>query len=105
MEVSVGIMETSEVEIRFNGTYTSSYGGILSGVHVFNMQNMNNDQIIFSPESFKGNKVKLQLADYQLTAIFFCQIRTTFAQQNLKIRLKIHCRSSLFNDKNRFHNF
>lgn len=43
--------------------------------------------------SFQGNKVKLQLADYQLTAIFFCQIRTTFAQQNLKIPLKIHRRS------------
>lgn len=50
--------------------------------------------------SFQGNKVKLQLADYQLAAILFCLICTTFAQQNLKIPLKIPRRSPLFNDKN-----
>lgn len=49
---------------------------------------------------FQGNKVKLQLADYQLAAILFCLICTTFAQQNLKIPLKIPRRSPLFNDKN-----
>lgn len=71
MEVSVGIMETSEVEIRFKGTYTSSYGGILSGVHVFNMQNMNTDQIIFSPESFKDSY--FEIADVTIGKDFHWQ--------------------------------
>lgn len=71
MEVSVGIMETSEVEIRFKGTYSSSHGGILSGIHVFNMQNMNPDQIIFSPESFKDSY--FEIADVTIGKDFHWQ--------------------------------
>ncbi|WP_303033119.1 hypothetical protein, partial [uncultured Duncaniella sp.] len=33
-------------------------------------------------QTFQGNKVKLQLADYQLAAIFFCLICTTESENS-----------------------
>lgn len=53
-------------------------------------------------KSFQGNSSKLQPADYQLTAIFFYHICTTFAQQNYKIPFKIHRHSPSFTTVERF---
>lgn len=52
MNVNVGIMETSEVDITFNGIYSSPEGKTITGHHIFNLQNIDKKLSAFSPESF-----------------------------------------------------
>lgn len=71
MVVRVGIMGASEVKIRFNGIYTSLQDGTLSGLHIFNMQNMKSGQVIFYPESW--NDSYFEIADVTIGKDFHWQ--------------------------------
>lgn len=71
MVVRVGIMGASEVKIRFNGIYTSLQDGTLSGLHIFNMQNMKSWQVIFYPESW--NDSYFEIADVTIGKDFHWQ--------------------------------